>query len=285
MATFFSGTDLATLKEEGTDRNHFVSLIVNNEGKYTAAITRKIYSTKNITEEITYKSFDDIEKKSKNSYDITSCEIEYSYLNIEFETPEFNNEELSLRLNTLYETKKKRETLDSVAKPSLVSQQGFLFSNKEKTNKYKSDISSSKTVISNKPKAHIEDNEEESIPYEYIRFDSKIIKSVVIQLITGSVILTDKSKVDINKWMSKMVNIFEGRFGKGDMGFKSFKNWADSYIDYIVWYTDDDSLINMGYTDDELAAICAYDLIEELEKLPSNIYIKAYIDILTDYII
>lgn len=42
MATFFSGTDTGTLVQEGTDRNHFVSLIVNNAGTYTAAITRRI---------------------------------------------------------------------------------------------------------------------------------------------------------------------------------------------------------------------------------------------------
>lgn len=42
MSTFFSGTDRDTLVEEGTNSNHFVSLIVNNEGKYTARVTRKI---------------------------------------------------------------------------------------------------------------------------------------------------------------------------------------------------------------------------------------------------
>lgn len=42
MSTFFSGTDTSTLQKEGTDRNNFVSLIVNNAGSYTAAITRKV---------------------------------------------------------------------------------------------------------------------------------------------------------------------------------------------------------------------------------------------------
>lgn len=42
MSTFFSETDTATLKEEGRDRNNFVSLIVNNAGTYTAAITRRV---------------------------------------------------------------------------------------------------------------------------------------------------------------------------------------------------------------------------------------------------
>lgn len=41
MATFFSGTDLNTLEAEGKSTPHFLSLIVNNEGSYTAAITRQ----------------------------------------------------------------------------------------------------------------------------------------------------------------------------------------------------------------------------------------------------
>lgn len=42
MATFFSGTDLSTLQDEGTDMHHFVSLIVNNAGEYCAAITCQV---------------------------------------------------------------------------------------------------------------------------------------------------------------------------------------------------------------------------------------------------
>lgn len=42
MSTFFSGTDCSTLSEEGTNTNHFVSLIVNNAGVYTAAVTRRV---------------------------------------------------------------------------------------------------------------------------------------------------------------------------------------------------------------------------------------------------
>ena len=41
MSTFFSGTDTDTLGKEGDDVNHFLSLIVNNAGEYTARITRK----------------------------------------------------------------------------------------------------------------------------------------------------------------------------------------------------------------------------------------------------
>ena len=42
MSCFFSGTDLSTLQDEGTDMHHFVSLIVNNAGEYCAAVTCQI---------------------------------------------------------------------------------------------------------------------------------------------------------------------------------------------------------------------------------------------------
>lgn len=44
MPAFFSGTDTKTLDKEGRDTNHFLSLVVNNEGKYVARITRRVRS-------------------------------------------------------------------------------------------------------------------------------------------------------------------------------------------------------------------------------------------------
>lgn len=53
MATFFSGTDTATLKEEGAKRPHFLSLIVNNANQYTACITTKA----EVKENLIFKGF------------------------------------------------------------------------------------------------------------------------------------------------------------------------------------------------------------------------------------
>jgi len=61
MPAFFSGTDTNTLLSEGLTMNHFVSLIVNNDGPYTAAITRKVTIDKTINRNVAYKSFDNLE--------------------------------------------------------------------------------------------------------------------------------------------------------------------------------------------------------------------------------
>lgn len=42
LASFFSGEDSDTLNTYGKEMNNFVSLIVNNEGKYVARVTRKM---------------------------------------------------------------------------------------------------------------------------------------------------------------------------------------------------------------------------------------------------
>ena len=84
MATFFSGTDLETLRVEGTDRNNFVSLIVNNAGTYTAAITRKVKS-RSIKEELSYEFFGSGEVQSTEEYVDESVKIEYFNLKIEKE--------------------------------------------------------------------------------------------------------------------------------------------------------------------------------------------------------
>ena len=84
MTTFFSGTDLETLRIEGTDRNNFVSLIVNNAGTYTAAITRKVKS-RSIKEELSYEFFGDGEVQSTEEYVDESVKIEYFNLKIEKE--------------------------------------------------------------------------------------------------------------------------------------------------------------------------------------------------------
>lgn len=52
MATFFSTTDCNTLAEEGTNSNHFVSLIVNNAGTYTAGVTRRVITESTVESSI-----------------------------------------------------------------------------------------------------------------------------------------------------------------------------------------------------------------------------------------
>ena len=304
MSTFFSGTDTATLKEEGMDRNHFVSLIVNNEGTYTAAITRKVKATKTITENFSYPTFEDEGVADTKTYTIESEEIEWFYLKIEFERSENSfQEELKARLEEIKKAKAEKARQLPPKQPVYTSgygnwkggepHQGTLFPElgKEVTQSYTSQVSpANKTVKKSKDELPLDmdyiDNEiSGEIPYGYVEFNKETIKSLVLQLITGSIIIPNASKIDVKKWAQGMVPLYERRFGKGEEGMKLFKVWAEEYIDFLCWYTEDKNLTEMGFESEEITATCAHDIIKELTKLPENVYIKEYIDILEGYLI
>lgn len=129
MAAYFSGTDLDTLKTEGNDRNHFVSLIVNNEGNYKAAITKKLQiEVTNVVKGTIdrsrlsyYDSFNNEKKiieqnknlgeKILNKTVVNKGEIiQYYYLNIEKEVAHNEFSELEERICDIQDRKKNTTT-------------------------------------------------------------------------------------------------------------------------------------------------------------------------------
>ena len=295
MSTFFSGTDTETLREEGMDRNHFVSLIVNNEGTYTAAITRKVKSSKTITDNFVYPSFEDKVVSDSKVYTSENEELEWYYLKIEFERSGTFYEPFKERLNEIKKLKEEKakkarpittttnmytgrpvQSIPQIGKP--VAQQS-----------YKAPVGPNNIIKSGDRELpfdwdFIDNKIGDDIPYGHVYFNKKTIKSLVLQLITGSIILPNESKVDAKKWAKGMALIFKKRFGEGEHGLKLFKTWAEGYIEYLCWFTEDENLMELGLDDDTIASICAHDMIEALTKLPMNEYIKIYIDILEDYL-
>lgn len=262
MSTFFSGTDTATLKEEGRDRNNFVSLIVNNAGSYTAAITRRIKS-KQVKESVSYEFFGDGEKQGTKEYVSDADEIEWFYLKIEKEGENYSFPDMAARLEGIKQAKAERaeKAKKEADKPKVVQP----------------------TLFGSTDDLPFDDNY--SLPYGQVTFDKVTLKSLVLQLITGSIIISNDSKIDISKWAKSMPTLYEKRFGKGEEGMKNFKMWADTYTEYLTWYVTDEKLEELGYDEIEICAICAHDMIEELTKLPENDYIKGYIDALQKYLV
>lgn len=292
MSTFFSGTDTATLKEEGRDRNNFVSLIVNNAGTYTAAITRRVKS-KQVKKSVSYEFFGDGEKHDTKEYVSNADEIEWFYLKIENENETFSFPDMAARLEEIKQAKaEKAEKAKKAQTP--VYQGGY---KPAIANSYGTKAGPANLVKkeANKPKVvqptlfdDIDDlpfEEEYDIPYGQVSFDKVTLKFLVLQLITGSIIIFNDSKIDITKWAKSMPALYEKRFGKGEEGMKNFKMWADTYAEYLIWYVTDEKLEELGFDETEICAICAHDMIEELTKLPENDYIKGYIDALQKYLI
>ena len=289
MSTFFSGTDTATLKEEGRDRNNFVSLIVNNAGTYTAAITRRIKS-KQTMESVSYEFFGDGEKQDTKEYISDADEIEWFYLKIENEDETFSFPDMAARLEEIKQVKaekaKKAQTpvYQGGYKPVIANSYGTKAgpANLVKKEDNKSKVVQS-TLFDNVDDLPFDDDY--NLPYGQVTFDKVTLKSLVLQLITGSIIISNDSKIDITKWAKSMSALYEKRFGKGEEGMKNFKMWADTYTEYLTWYTTDEKLEELGFDETEICAICAHDMIEELTKLPENDYIKGYIDALQKYLI
>ncbi len=113
MSTNFSAVDTNTLLSEGQNSNHFLSIIVNNDRTYSAAVTRKVEIQKVTQETITYKTFDDKEITINNTPNIIESRVEYFPLKIVFdEICAFDD--LNNTIKQLVEEKKKLKDISKL---------------------------------------------------------------------------------------------------------------------------------------------------------------------------
>ena len=277
MKAFFSTTDQNTLKEEGGDRNNFVSLIVNNEGEYVAAITRKI-KTKKISEDISYEFFGDGTKNIENRYDDEET-IEYFYLTIEKE----DDSSFKYIKNRLDELKKQKEEKIKKQTPIQLSNKNVVIgTNKFYDSSYYYDDKLDDIPFSDSKNTTLSMFDDEDFYKE--KANTNIINSLVRQLLTCSLIVPNKDKIDINKWASNIPKLYEKIFGKGEEGIKSFKEWAEMYIEFLTYNVKDTKLASKGYDIIDIQIIYARDLLKALKALPLNRYINIYITALEMYL-
>ena len=291
MSTFFSSTDTGTLREEGSDTNHFVSLIVNNEGKYTAAVTRKISSVQVIHEDFSYNTWGGSKIEGKDIFEDTEEYIEYFYLEIEKNSSNFETEMFE-RIKEIRDSKKRYQPQLS-NKSNQVYNKGTYVpvgtygkpvpSNKPiKVEDYsiKTQVGKMNTIPAYK-QTELPFEDTESYPYGVVTADKKVVDSMVRQIVTSSIIIPNESNIDVRKWALNMNKVYSKRFKT----LKSFEIFASNYIDYLIDETD--PLIDPNITSDvtELAALLAFDVREELTKLPESEWLNVYIKMLDDYIL
>lgn len=302
MATFFSGTDTATLGAEGNDMAHFVSLIVNNAGKYTAGVTRKYKCVQTVSEKYTYPTWNGEVREGVETFDIEEEKLEWFNLDIVFEdaTDDFETEMME-RLKEIKESRKK------VVVPMYKGRNCY-----SQYDNYGKSIAPTKEVGStfpvDKDKYYGEEGrgwykakeveeipakqgelpfeqpgeENLDIPYGVVTVDKDIVQSIVRQLVTSSIIISNESAVDVRKWANSMESLYRRRFGS----VKEFEYFASNYVDYLVNYTYDEDVMAVIDNDDfTMAALLAHDVREELEKLPKNPWLSVYIKLMDDYII
>lgn len=267
MATFFSGTDTNTLKEEGRDRNHFVSLIVNNEGTYTAAITRRTKSTRTIQESYSYGSFNDEVVADSKEYSEEVEQIEYFYMNIVNEGSNYSFEELDTRLSEIRKNKASKTVVIS--------------------SNYATPGCPSNTLKSTKPSL-FETTYEDIKPIRSTAFDNnhvisdKDVQQGFLQLITGSIIIRYDSKIDVAKWANTMPKLFGDRFGVDDEGFNAFKSWAEQHCEFILF--DKEPYIENPEEEADWVSNYALAICNELDCLPNNKYVETFKSIVSQWI-
>lgn len=268
MAAFFSGTDTNELRDGGKDTNHFVSLIVNNEGKYVAGITRKIESTSTVTETCKYNTFGDEIKEFAREYIKEYEYLEWYKLQVEVQgqTIPFEKEMLA-RIREIRDSK--YNTTKAFNNSNYQLYKG--------TYQNPFSITSPKKEIMQK---EIPFEEESDIPYGKIHISKKIVDSVVKQMVTCSVIIPSESSLDISKWIKSMNNLYTKRFGD----VKTFEEFAVNYVSFLIDNTKDETLAELLDATD-MSCILAYDVMVELAKYPSNPWLDAYIKLLDDFIL
>lgn len=259
MATFFSGTDTTTLREEGNDRNHFVSLIVNNEGTYTAAITRKIIERKVTNTTFSYKTFDNIEKTGTRTTEVEEEVIAYNMLDIIKEGEVIEPFlEIDERLNVI---RKNKDKVKKVSTPSTY----YPFTPlrySEKGEKIKQPTLFDEDFLESEPPRKVELEHNFSIP-------ASAVKSITLQLLTGSIAIADVSRIDPVKWAGQMEKLFDKRF---DNNIQLFDLWAEIMVEFVLTNFIPDRYARF---EEEYISELSQEIYMAMDNLPQNKYIKS----------
>lgn len=303
LGAFFSGTDLATLREEGSDRIHFVSLIIDTKGTYQAAITRVVVEEMQATGFLKYPTFNEQEiTGSSITYSFNRKKLEYFMLNVERPVIENPFAEMASRIEEVKEQKAKA----AKAKAATVSYNNYGYNNygqygnwDKKEDKpavpsngisYQTNVGRGNLAVPSNPNyvppVQSELPFEEPMiddtppPYMYVKVDPEIISDLAAQLVTGDINYFKPNDATLDELAKAGESMFEQRFEEE----KLFHAWAEQYVEFLVYYTEDPKL--EMYEDDVLAALVAYDLIEVLESLTTKgKFINQFIEILNRYII
>ena len=315
MSAFFSGTDSNTLLQEGTERNHFLSLIVNNAGNYVARVTRKvtqksyIEATTKYVESSSYHTFKDIEVPLKDNEErvedtkeeVVEQWVEYFNLTIEKSTAEDKFDEINKRLRELKTTK--------IVKPSF---QSYKTPEKPKDKKWWEEPVKSKDYNpfqSYKGYSSYDDYKDHRTPkyndYNYYgdvpswdwdkpstlktssEDDKKLAHNMLVQLVTGSVLINTE-KIDLEKWVSQMDVVYKKRFGDNK---KDIESWVESMLDSLMvldFDVSEESIKELAtITGEEVdlvdpQLVIIYLMFEELSKITVKSDVKNIIEDIFD---
>lgn len=300
MGAFFSGTDYATLREEGSDRTHFLSLIIDTKGTYQAAITRIVEEEMTATGSARFLTFNEQEASQPISYTFKRKRLEYFMLDVE--RPQLPNPylELSQRIEEVQKQKAEaaRKTKFAVTYSGGYNNYGgygaygnyrdddpYVWPSERKTPApvYQATVGRGNVIPANKaaevvpPVEKEKEVEEEpaSIDYSAYVIPEDVLMKAARELLSGSI--TETLDGTLEEISEAMVEKYKTRFP--DIAL--FEAWIASHVEFIVYYTE--TYLNVD--DDTQAALLANALSNELAQLPANEYVLSMIGHLENYII
>lgn len=300
MGAFFSGTDDATLREEGSDRTHFLSLIIDTRGTYQAAITRVVEEEMTATGSAKFITFNEQEADQPISYTFKRKRLESFMLNVQ--RPQLPNPylELSQRIEEV-----QRQKAEAAKKTIPATTYGGTYGNgsymgyggygryrdddpytwpaERKTPAYQATVGRGNVVSINKaaevvpPVEKEQEIEEEPLSVDYSAYviPEDVLMKAARELLSGSI--TETPDGTLEEISEAMVEKYKARFP--DIAL--FEAWVASHVEFIVYYTE--TYLNVD--DDTQAALLANALSDELAKLPANEYVLSMIGHLENYVI
>nr|DAH00689.1 MAG TPA: Ubiquitin-like protein [Crassvirales sp.] len=303
MGAFFSGTDDATLREEGSDRTHFLSLIIDTRGTYQAAITRVVEEEMTATGSAKFITFNEQEANQPISYTFKRKRLESFMLNVQ--RPQLPNPylELSQRIEEVQRQKAEaaKKAIPATTYGGNYGSYGgyggygryrdddpYTWPAERKTPAtapaYQATVGRDNVIPINKAAEvvpPVEEKEQEieeepaSVDYSAYVIPEDILMKAARELLSGSI--TETLDGTLEEISEAMVEKYKARFP--DIAL--FEAWVASHVEFIVYYTE--TYLNVD--DDTQAALLANALSDELAKLPANEYVLSMIGHLENYVI
>ena len=281
MAAFFSGTDRETLLSEGKDLNHFLSLIVCNNGPYVARITRKLKQRIKANARIIYTKtteYDTFENQTiilgepeiseaHKTEEKSEFIVEYFEAKIDkFEVP-YVFSELDDRLDEIKRAKTKPKKLESIYdRPTYTLEK----ERKEEPNKDKS----------KKEERQLDmfDDEGGIKLYQVEEVPINIVRTLCTQLMFGSILADGNANINLKDFAKRMDKVYFKRFG--DLSDHTnrirLQNWISAFVEVLIVYTVDEVY--------EMELVDKYNLGESFDfDLDGEIFVQLYAEAMIQY--
>lgn len=279
MPTFFSGTDVATLNKEGSCMPHFVSLIVNNAGKYSAKITRKVTVS---SPKISYPTFGG-EVRTEDCELTINEYIETFPLSIIIEEDTSIKDMVVSRIEEL--NKAKRASCSETTSKDIIFPKNPWYNSSYGWNgmsydEYKKLSESPSNFEKDKKMRKKEEKKEQKVEqptlfkkvpddddWVSIEVPEEIRKRLIIQLLTGSITSGYNEQLDIKAWYDKaMVKAFMRRFNNDK---EVIESWFDFYIEFLLNFTIWEEVKDVDT--EIIVKVLANALLEDLVDFDSNV--------------